>query len=318
MTVVVGILNKRGASIAADSATTNYVGIKSKSGKVEKQEIKINNSGNKMLRLSDNMPVGVMIVNTAYILNMPWDVIIRWYRKKRGKESFPTVEAMVIDFLEFVPQQEFFMANSLFVKWNYETELVFTGYGVEQKYPQLIHVTIKGAQNGKLNYDSKDFEIISISDDHPSDILYFGQTDITATLTEDLSENEENQELCEGMMNIFLEKKRELADRGLIDELDLRLPDCYGAIKSVFNARHRNMRQKWYDTVKDYSLQEMASLAETLIKATEVHRSITFQQESVGGLVDLAVITREDGFQWLNRKSWYEPSKGGQYGKFGI
>ena len=67
-----------------------------------------------------------------------------------------------------------------------------------------------------------------------------------------------------------------------------------------------------------YSLQKMAGLAETLIRATELYQNIMFQDETVGGLIDLAVITREDGFQWLNRKSWYEPSKGGQYGKFGI
>ena len=77
MTVVVGVLNKRGASIAADSATTNYVGLKSSNGEIDNQEIKINNSGNKMLRLSDIMPVGVMVVNNAFILNMPWEVIIR-------------------------------------------------------------------------------------------------------------------------------------------------------------------------------------------------------------------------------------------------
>ena len=76
--------------------------------------------------------------------------------------------------------------------------------------------------------------------------------------------------------------------------------------------------KQWLEVIKKYSLQEMAALAENLIKATELHRKITFQQENVGGLVDLALITRNDGFQWLNRKSWYEPSKGGQYGKFGI
>ena len=42
------------------------------------------------------------------------------------------------------------------------------------------------------------------------------------------------------------------------------------------------------------------------------------EEEQVGGLIDLAIITKNDGFQWLNRKSWYEPSRGGQYGKFGI
>ena len=318
MTVVVGILNRRGASIAADSATTNFVGRQSSNGEIDYQDIKIRNSGNKMLRLSDTMPVGVMIVNNASILNMPWDVIIRWYRNNKGKEAYPTVEAMVHDFLDFVEQQDFFIMNSLFIKWNYETELVFTGYGKDQKYPQLIHITIKGVRNGKLIIDSQDINIYTITDERPSAILYFGQTDITATLTEDLSENEDNQEICKGMMSIFLEKRRELADRGLIDDLDLSIPDCYGTVKSAFNERHRNMRQQWYDAVKDYSLLEMASLAETLIKATELHRNIMFKEESVGGLIDLAVITREDGFQWLNRKSWYEPSKGGQYGKFGI
>lgn len=318
MTVVVGVLNRRGAAIAADSATTYIIEEKSSRGRTINNQTKIVNSGNKMLRLSDTMPIGVMIVNTAYILNMPWDVIIRWYRKNKGKESFHSVEAMVNDFLVFVTEQDFFIMNSLIKKWDYETELVFTGYGINQKYPQLVHLSIKGVRDGKLKIEPQDISVYTITDEHPSDILYFGQTDITATLTEDLIENEDNQELCEGMMHIFLEKRRELVERGLINDLDLAIPDCYGAIKSAFNERHRNMRQKWYDTVKDYSLQEMASLAETLIKATELHRNIMFKEETVGGLIDLAVITREDGFQWLNRKSWYEPSKGGQYGKFGI
>jgi hypothetical protein len=62
----------------------------------------------------------------------------------------------------------------------------------------------------------------------------------------------------------------------------------------------------------------MASLAENLIHVTELYKKVQFQPENVGGLIDLALITREDGFTWLNRKSWYNPSRGGQYGKFGV
>ena len=69
---------------------------------------------------------------------------------------------------------------------------------------------------------------------------------------------------------------------------------------------------------KSYDLQEMAELARNLVNTTELHQKMTFQKESVGGLIDLAIISKADGFQWLNRKSWYEPSRGGQYGKFGI
>ena len=51
MTAVIGILNKEGAAIAADSAVTvsNYRGEK------------ILNSANKMIRLSEVAPIGVMI-----------------------------------------------------------------------------------------------------------------------------------------------------------------------------------------------------------------------------------------------------------------
>ena len=51
MTVVVGILNRRGASIAADSATTNFVGRQSSNGEIDYQDIKIRNSGNKMITI---------------------------------------------------------------------------------------------------------------------------------------------------------------------------------------------------------------------------------------------------------------------------
>ena len=77
MTVVVGVLNKKGVAIAADSATTNDM-MNNATGEKEK---KVVNSGNKMLRLSDKMPIGVMIVGSAQLSGIPWDVLIRWYRK---------------------------------------------------------------------------------------------------------------------------------------------------------------------------------------------------------------------------------------------
>jgi hypothetical protein len=46
---------------------------------------------------------------------------------------------------------------------------------------------------------------------------------------------------------------------------------------------------------------------------------MTFSPEGVGGPIDLAVITKNEGFTWLNRKSWYHHKDvGGQYGKFGV
>lgn len=111
-----------------------------------------------------------------------------------------------------------------------------------------------------------------------------------------------------------------LLEENMLDSLKSKInyPAIRQEITDIITESGREHLRQHLEAIKQFDLQKMACLAENLIKATELHRKISSRQESVGGLVDLAVITREDGFQWLNRKSWYEPSKGGQYGKFGI
>ena len=61
-----------------------------------------------------------------------------------------------------------------------------------------------------------------------------------------------------------------------------------------------------YDKIKELSVEEMAKLADCMVSITAIKRHINFDQEGVGGLVDLATITKQDGFKWLNRKCWYD------------
>ena len=86
------------------------------------------------------------------------------------------------------------------------------------------------------------------------------------------------------------------------------------------NIRYLNKKQrKWEKKLKDYDLHAMAALAQSLIDLTGFHRILTFSPEGVGGPVDLAVITKNEGFTWLSRKSWYHRKDiGGQYGVLGV
>ena len=61
MTAVVGILNKTGIAIAADSAVTISTGNK---------ERKIYNSANKVFTLSKYHPVAIMIYSSAQFLSL--------------------------------------------------------------------------------------------------------------------------------------------------------------------------------------------------------------------------------------------------------
>lgn len=326
MTVVVGVLNKKGVAIAADSATTNDM-MNNATGEREK---KVVNSGNKMLRLSDKMPIGVMIVGSAQLSGIPWDVLIRWYRKQLGDKTFSSVEEGAHDLLETITKQDFFQQSCMQKRPNYLTQLIFAGYGALE-YPQLVHVDIKGVTLEEVTnpeeYESPMRAVIhstfhtpyQISDEHPSEIRYFGQASIAAALTDNVRENEDVHMFCSEVRNIFSDIIDEAVKEGAL-KLNSKFDTfCfYKEMLSVFKKEHEDANQLWLDGLEHYTLQEMAALANNLINFTELYHKLMCLDESVGGLIDLAVITREDGFQWLNRKSWYEPSKGGQYGKFGI
>lgn len=71
--------------------------------------------------------------------------------------------------------------------------------------------------------------------------------------------------------------------------------------------------------LKDYDVRAMAELAESVINLTGFQRILTFEQEGVGGPVDVAGITKNDGFTWLRRKSWYHNKDvNDMYGSMGI
>lgn len=56
------------------------------------------------------------------------------------------------------------------------------------------------------------------------------------------------------------------------------------------------------DTVETFGVDDMTNMAESLIFITNLQRPITAAKEPVGGPVDVAVITKADGFVWVKHK----------------
>src|SRR6201999_1231018 len=49
----------------------------------------------------------------------------------------------------------------------------------------------------------------------------------------------------------------------------------------------------------------LAEMAESLVNLTSFKRRVTPQAETVGGPIDVAVISRGDGFIWIKRKHYF-------------
>ena len=303
MTAIVGILNKRGVVIAADSAST--------------LKKKIINSGNKMLRLTDKAPIAVMVVNNSALAGMPWEVIIRWYRKEYGNEQYDMLVDYISGFLTFVQNKVLDRDDVQKEKVLFDSEaisyLVFAGYGMKEQMPSIIECEVYGInRRNLLGQFHTGYQVSSQNKDVT--IYAEGQPDIIKAYIDGVIDSRIDS-IIDGHINILKNCIYEISPDRIIS---LSEESVREKMKSIIDKCKMESQETWLNNIKEYSLQEMASLAENLIKATELHRKITDIEEEVGGLIDLAIITKNDGFQWLNRKSWYEPSRGGQYGRFGI
>lgn len=54
---------------------------------------------------------------------------------------------------------------------------------------------------------------------------------------------------------------------------------------------------------------ELAEMAEALVNLTSIKRRMSSDAETVGGPVDVALISKGDGFIWIRRKHYFKPER---------
>ncbi len=59
--------------------------------------------------------------------------------------------------------------------------------------------------------------------------------------------------------------------------------------------------------------EELRGMAEVLVSLTSLKRRVSFEQETVGGLVDVAMISKGDGFIWQKRKHYFDETLNPSY-----
>lgn len=87
----------------------------------------------------------------------------------------------------------------------------------------------------------------------------------------------------------------------------------------------RELQQKRFDDIRSQSKSaiedmvefmpkpELATMAEALVNLTSIKRKVSRGMETVGGPIDVAVISRSDGFIWVKRKHYFEAELNPRY-----
>lgn len=195
------------------------------------------------------------------------------------------------------------------------TGLVFVGYGSEQIYPALALIFINIAFDGHLRMQTDSERDVTISNDNDAEIRSYAQDDVIRTLLKGLAPDLEQQykKFIQNKLNEVkssfsdIAKKAKCSDSTLkkiakIDEEDI----CNQICKDVNDYISDEYLKGLFRSIASFDVPDMASMAESLIAVTNLQRHITSSEESVGGPVDVAVITRSEGFVWIKHKNWFD------------
>ena len=104
MTAEVAILNSSGVALAADSAVT--IG-----------NAKIYNSALKLFALSKVEPVGIMIYGSASLMGLPWETIIKVFRKELSSKSYKSLKTYADTFIKYLSKRSDFFSEESQRNW---------------------------------------------------------------------------------------------------------------------------------------------------------------------------------------------------------
>ncbi|HEW9968127.1 TPA: hypothetical protein VGT10_000112 [Enterobacter cloacae] len=104
MTAEIAVFNKSAVSLAADSAVTISGG---------DGVNKIYTGADKLFALSKHHPIGIMIFGSADLCGIPWEMIIKEFRKQLGSNSFDTVEEYSEKFWEYLCLGEYIIPQDI-------------------------------------------------------------------------------------------------------------------------------------------------------------------------------------------------------------
>jgi hypothetical protein len=169
--------------------------------------------------------------------------------------------------------------------------LVFAGFGENNLFPVCISFNTYNYLSGVLAYTQEEYYRIGLGDgDGSSIILPFAQQDVT-------------HNLLSGRLPAYeLALKSKLSEK--FDEKDVK-----EILDNVNNTAWDNHTKPILDTIEILPKDELAAVAKTLVDLTSFMRHVSSGIETVGGPVDVAVISRKDGFIWIDRKHYFDIKK---------
>lgn len=198
------------------------------------------------------------------------------------------------------------------------TGIVFAGFGKTELFPAVLEVKCDGKVGDCLrswvvrkidtNEETRDKTII----------IPFAQDDIFKLFVEGISPVYEEflgrlwanllKEKSDRLIDLFVSDSREkLVEKAKQNKENQEIIKNFD--QEFRKYRHHAVVSPILNVVNALPKDEMGELARALVELTSLRRKVDAKLQSVGGPVDVAVISKGDGLVWLQRKHYFELDK---------
>ncbi len=184
------------------------------------------------------------------------------------------------------------------------TGLVFGGFAEADMFPTLRYLEIDGVFFGKI-------KVLSVSEididrmKTRAAVVPFAQKEMVERFMFGLDSELEGE----------VEKFVETAFSELIDsfgKISVTVRNSYKKkidekFNEMMNELKDSSRHDLLDIVYFMSKKELADIAHALVEITSHKRRFSTEEQTVGGAIDVAILTKSEGLVWIKRKHYFGP-----------
>lgn len=217
------------------------------------------------------------------------------------------------------------IAGNLFSKFHILSDdfsgIVIAGYGDKEFFPSLKAYSIEGMVLDKLKYD--DFLSAKVDFETQSTIIPFAQREMVITFMEGVDPSYRSLE--ESYLNEIFAEYTDLITENMTKYNETEKNEFKQNLQNISNEiliDYRKRLERYRSEVNVDSVvsvvsmlpkDELAAMAEALVNLTSFKRKVSMQTETVGGPIDVAVISKSDGFIWIKRKHYFKSELNPQF-----
>ena len=242
------------------------------------------------------------------------------YRKLISKAKKEVFEQLPLT--RSVSRQLTLIAANLFIKFPTElltpntSGVVIAGFGTEDVFPVLESFSVETKIDDYLKHKKNEEGCVKLTFPTNAAIRPFAQSEMVEAFM--MGVDPDYQNVIDGYMGRMCSSYPQV----LVDNIDCLDEQEKEDLKNRLAGIGRNMFDEYAKALATYRKEqyispvmrvvqvlpkdELAAMAESLINLTSFKRRVSMEEETVGGPIDVAVISKGDGFIWIKRKHYFE------------